>query len=115
MRRQEIEAIVRAYNNLVDQDEVKINLFGEDILWRCISEEDYALLGVLLDGIKRVEYKIGGLVLESEEYMNPTIIKEEGKVYIRTMYLNDLHYIIERLMYSYKKIRFDELKVRKDD
>lgn len=110
MRRNEIEAIVNAYNNLIDHPVVKLPLFGEDVEWKWISEEDYKWLKPILEGWKRVEYTIGGIVFESSETMMPTAMKDGEKVYIRSRHLNDLHDIIERLMFDYKRIKLDVLR-----
>lgn len=110
MRRHEIEAIVSAYNNLIDHPKVKLQLFGEDVERNWVSEDDYERLKPILNGWKRVEYTIGGMVFESSETMMPTTMKIGEKVYIRSRHLNDLHDIIERLMFSYKKIKLDTLK-----
>lgn len=110
MRKCQIESIVNAYNNLIDHPEVRIPLFGKDLEWKWISEDDYEWLKPLLEGEKKVEYTIGGMVLETKESMMPTVMKDGEKVYIISRNLHDLHDIIEWLMFSYKRVKFSALK-----
>ena len=110
MKKQEMEAIVDAYNNLIENPQMTITLFGESTLWRWVSEEEYETLKPLLEGQKKVVYTIGGLAIETEVNMTPAVIKDGEKVYIGSRNLNDLHDIIEWLIFSYKKIKLDALK-----
>ena len=110
MKRNEIESIIGAYNNLIEHPKEKITLFGQDEELRWISDEDYEWLKPILEGQKKVEYTIGGLAIETTENMMPTVIKHGEKIYIRSRHLYDMHDIIEWLIFNYKRIKLSVLR-----